>query len=150
MRSRLMLAIGLSVLMAALLACPAAAAPKQDTFALTFQQIDQNGDGSIVLTELVALFPKGGKELYRLMDRDRDGKVSEAEWQAWRKKYADQEPAAFAVRHVVLDQDHDGNVTAQEFVAMFGPEAKKAFDKADGNHDGKLSKDEWMSWLHGK
>ncbi len=150
MRARAWLLPGLLALVMAVLACPAAAGPKTDAFALTFNQIDRNGDGAIVVTEMTAVFKRGGKELYRLMDRDRDGKVTRAEWDAWRKRYGDQEPAAFAVRYTLLDQDQDGNVTAEEFVAVFGPGSRKAFDQADRNHDGRLSPKEWKAWQHGK
>ena len=138
----------LALILAAVLAwsaCPALAADKKkvDPFTASFTQIDQDDDGVIMVTEVVALYPQGGAELHRLMDRDKDGKVTKEEWEAWKKKYAGQKPVATAVRYVELDTDADGNVVANEFIAVFGPESKAIFDKADKNKDGKLSKEEF-------
>jgi len=118
----------------------------KDQFMVEFSQIDQNADGAIVVTEFVAMFPKGGKELFELADKDKNGKLSQEELKAWQDKYGKQEPEAMAVRYVVIDQDKNGEVTVDEFVAVFGPKAKEVFAKADKNHDGKLSKEEWEAW----
>ena len=134
------------VFMAALawFACPALAADKKiDPFTASFAEIDQDDDGVIMLTEVVAVFPQGGTELHRLLDQNKDGKVTKEEWQAWKKKYADQKPVATAVRYVELDTDADGNVVANEFIAVFGPQSKEIFEKYDKNKDGKLSKEEF-------
>ena len=125
-------------------ACPALAADKKiDPFSANFAQIDQDADGVVTVTEVVAVFPQGGTELHRLIDKDKDGKVTKEEWQAWKKKYGNQKPMATAVRFVELDTDGDGNIVANEFIAVFGPHSKEIFDKADKNHDGKLSKEEF-------
>ena len=118
----------------------------KDPFVVEFSEIDQNDDGSIVLTEFVAVFAKGGKELFALADKDKDGKLSKEELEAWQEKYGKQQPEAFAVRHVVIDQDKNGDVVVAEFIEVFGPKAKEVFDKADQNHDGKLSKEEWEAF----
>ena len=134
------------VLMAALAwsACPALAAEKKiDPFTASFAEMDRDSDGVITVTEVVSVFPQGGTELHRLLDQDKDGKVTQKEWEAWRKKYGDQKPMATAVRYVEIDTDADGNVVANEFIAVFGPGSKEIFDKADKNKDGKLSKEEF-------
>ncbi|KMY66351.1 hypothetical protein AAU61_18015 [Desulfocarbo indianensis] len=134
------------LILAMALPCLAADQPAKDPFTLTFTEIDQNSDGAIIIAEFVAVFPQGGKELMELADKDKDGKLTKEEFEAWQKKYGDQEPEAFAVRYVVLDKDKNGEVVADEFVAFFGPKGKEAFAKADKNHDGKLSKEEWEAW----
>jgi Ca2+-binding EF-hand superfamily protein len=142
-----------ALLMLLALPCLAAAKPEKgmkDPFMVSFSQIDQNADGVIVLAEFVAVFPKGGKELFALADKDKNGKLSKEELKAWQDKYGKQEPEAMAVHYVVIDQDNNGEVTVNEFVAVFGPKSKEVFDKADKNHDGKLSKEEWEDWKSGK
>jgi Ca2+-binding EF-hand superfamily protein len=140
-----------SLMLALILALPCVAAAKadkaaKDPFVLEFSQIDQNADGSIVVTEFVAVFPNGGKELFALADKDKDGKLTKQELEAWQKKYGKQEPEAMAVRYTVIDQDKNGNVTAEEFVAVFGPKGKEVFKKADKDNNGVLSQDEWEAW----
>lgn len=139
------------LMLALLLALPGAALAKdakavKDPFVLEFSQIDENADGSIVVTEFVAVFPQGGKELFALADKDKDGKLTKEEFKAWQDKYGKQEPEALAVRYVVIDQDKDGKVTAEEFVAVFGPKGKEVFKKADKDNNGVLSQDEWEAW----
>lgn len=133
------------------LALPWAAAAKsdkgmKDPFVLEFAEIDQNDDGSIVINEFVAVFANGGKELFALADKDEDGKLSKEELEAWQKKYGQQQPEAVAVRHVVIDEDKNGDVVVEEFVAVLGPKSKEIFEQADKNQDGKLSEEEWEAW----
>jgi Ca2+-binding EF-hand superfamily protein len=143
----------LMVILVMALPCVAAAKSDKgmkDPFVVEFSAIDQNHDGSIVVTEFVAVFAKGGKELFALADKDKDGKLTKEELQAWKDKYGKQAPEAVAVRHAVIDQDGDGNVVVAEFVEVFGPRGKEIFGKADKNHDGKLSKEEWEAFKNQK
>ncbi len=130
------------------LPCVAAETAKgmKDPFVLEFTEIDQNDDGTVVINEFVAVFPNGGKELFALADKDKNGKLSKEELKAWKDKYGRQQPEALAVRHVVIDKDKNGDVVVEEFIAVFGPKGKEVFGKADKNHDGKLSKEEWEAW----
>lgn len=140
---------GLMLILVLALPCVAAAKADKgmkDPFVLEFSEIDENKDGSVVITEFVAVFPNGGKELFALADKDKDGKLSKEELKAWKDKYGKQEPEALAVRYVVIDQDKNGKVTMEEFVAVFGPRGKEIFKKADKSSDGVLSQDEWEAW----
>jgi Ca2+-binding EF-hand superfamily protein len=147
MKRVLLLVLMLVMVMA--LPCVAAASScntAKDPFVVEFSEIDQNDDGSIVVTEFVAVFAHGGKELFALADKDKNGKLTEEEMQAWKDKYGKQQPEAVAVRHAVIDQDKDGNVVVAEFIEVFGPRSKEIFGKADKNQDGKLSKEEWEAF----
>jgi Ca2+-binding EF-hand superfamily protein len=101
-----------------------------------FDRIDANHDGSITLAEFNA---------YRA--------ARLAEWQSRRGERRDK---AFAA----MDSDHSGQVSKAEFDSFAGSDKAKAmrhmagarmmkagmgnrwFDRADGNHDGKVTLDE--------
>lgn len=90
--------------------------------------------------------PRSGNELAKdaffRMDRNHDNKVSKAEYKAY--YHADQHRAA--------DRNGDGKVTLQEFLRApqhyhggldkSKEEMRAEFNKADTNHDGKLSRKE--------
>lgn len=90
---------------------------------------DRNGDGVIDRKD----YPEGGHwngfgpNLLRNADRDRDGGVSKREWAGMRAR---------------LDPDKDGEISAAEAKAMFGPmvaRKPKLFALSfDSNGDGKL------------
>ena len=99
-----------------------------------------------MINEFVAVFAKGGEELFALADKNKDGKLTKEELKAWQDKYGQQQPEAVAVRHVVIDEDKNGDVVVEEFVTVLGPRSKEIFEQADKNQDGKLSEDEWEAW----
>jgi Ca2+-binding EF-hand superfamily protein len=97
-----------------------------------FDQADKNHDGMLSLDEVNA-FLVG--ELFRPLDKNKDGKLTKAEWMAGSKDAAKAE--AFRVR----DANADGVVTMDEALAYGRKKgmAKELMQKADTNKDGKLS-----------
>lgn len=115
---------------AAILSCTAAEAQTRSNAGRFLEGADANHDGTITRAEFIAL----RTELFERWDRDGDG-------------YADAPRRRLAARSVSrpgaglreqLDADGDGRVSRSEFVD--GP--TRAFDRADGNHDGRLDRDE--------
>ncbi|HSV62935.1 MAG TPA: EF-hand domain-containing protein [Chthoniobacterales bacterium] len=97
-----------------------------------FEQADRNHDGMLSLDELNA-FLVG--ELFAARDKNKDGKLTRAEWMAGGKDAAQAE--AFRAR----DANADGVVTMAEALAYGRKKgmAKEFMEKADTNKDGKLS-----------
>ena len=97
-----------------------------------FEQADKNHDGMLSLDELNA-FLVG--ELFGPHDKNKDGKLTRAEWMAGSNDSAKAE--AFRVR----DANADGVVTMDEALAYGRKKgmAKELMQKADTNKDGKLS-----------
>merc|ERR1712100_347639 len=116
-------------------------ADERHTAAAIFRRLDTDKDGSLSKQE-----PRSGNELAKdaffRMDRNHDNKVSKAEYKAY--YHADQHRAA--------DRNGDGKVTLQEFLRApqhyhggldkSKEEMRAEFNKADTNHDGKLSRKE--------
>merc|ERR1712106_1027048 len=137
---------------------------------------DLNGDGDIDLEEFVGLLcPMAGmaiarltrnvnnigdaQQLFRILDRDGDGNISEEEMRACGSKFNAQEiEAIFAIG----DVDNDGAISLNEFITVMCPSAstvvgrmsktygnleeiKQGFKKLDKDGDGKISKKEMAS-----
>merc|ERR1712128_106855 len=137
---------------------------------------DLNGDGDIDLEEFVGLLcPMAGmaiagltrnvnnigdaQQLFRILDRDGDGNISEEEMRACGSKFNAQEiEAIFAIG----DVDNDGAISLNEFVGVMCPSAstvvgrlsktygnleeiKLGFKKLDKDNDGMISKKEMAS-----
>jgi len=97
-----------------------------------FDQADKNHDGMLSLDEVNA-FLVG--QIFGPRDKNKDGKLTRAEWMAGSKDAAQAE--AFRVR----DANADGVVTMAEALAYGRKKgmAKELMEKADTNKDGKLS-----------
>jgi Ca2+-binding EF-hand superfamily protein len=102
-----------------------------------FAKLDGNGDGEITKPEAEA----GARALrneelaarFKTLDANRDGRLTVEESKL---------PAAFFER---LDADKDRNITLEEFQAMpkmGGAPRQLEFERADLNHDGKVTRDE--------
>merc|ERR1719334_2808125 len=137
---------------------------------------DLNGDGDIDLEEFVSLLcPMAGmaiarltrnvnnigdaQQLFRILDKDGDGNISQEEMRACGSRFNAQEiEAIFAIG----DVDNDGAISLNEFVAVMCPSAstvvgrlsktygnleeiKAGFKKLDKNNDGMISKKEMAS-----
>merc|ERR1712142_606189 len=134
---------------------------------------DLNGDGDIDLEEFVSLLcPMAGmaiarltrnvnnisdaQQLFRILDKDGDGNITQEEMRACGSRFNSQEiEAIFAVG----DVDNDGAISLNEFIAVMCPSAsavvgrlsktygnleqiKQGFKKLDVNGDGMISKQE--------
>lgn len=104
---------------------------------LLFAKLDGNGDGEITKAEAETAARAMRKEEltghFKTLDANRDGRLTAEEAKL---------PAAFFER---LDTDKDHNVTLAEFQAMpemGGARQQLEFDRADFNHDGKVTRDE--------
>ena len=74
------------------------------TFASFFGKSDKNGDGKISPDEMPAEF--GGAGVFRTMDRDKDGFITEKDWSSMTNFFAKGDSGLFAIR-----QPGDGDVT---------------------------------------
>jgi Ca2+-binding EF-hand superfamily protein len=126
-----------------------------------FQRMDSNKDDQVTLLEAELV----SKSLFAKLDRNEDAEITMAEAESGTRAMRKEElaahfktldanrdvrltveeaklPAAFFER---LDKDKDRNLSVEEFQAM--PEMKGArqpfeFERADLNHDGKVTRDE--------
>jgi len=115
------------------------------------QMMDADHDGSVSATEHAA----GAKRMFAMMDKDGNGEISKAEFEAFHADHArgpgfarwgGPHPGGMRMRRAMMahgmferaDLDHDGKVSLAE--------AEKAaldrFDRIDTNHDGVISEAE--------
>ena len=103
-----------------------------------FRMMDANKDGKVSAAEHAA----GARKMFAAMDANKDGKVTAAEMGAAQKKITGKKPSAgdlsAADKIKVVDLDGDGLLSAAEHEA--GSHAM--FAKMDANGDGFLSKAE--------
>lgn len=62
-----------------------------DDHALTFEDVDANGDGQIVLSEVQAFDPEVTEEGFASYDANEDGALDQAEFDAWQDAGAEEE-----------------------------------------------------------
>lgn len=111
-----------------------------------FDRLDGNKDGSVSKAEALEKFRaamggkgRAGEALFRRNDRNGDGKITKEEWKI--------PPEAFDR----YDANRDGAITPDEMIAKGpregtrgpGEDAAGFFAKADRNHDGRLTKEEF-------
>ncbi len=101
-----------------------------------FGDLDRDGDGRVTRAEYLAF----GRALFRAIDRNGDGVMTKAEQGRFRPGRAGPEPGPAPDRvFAALDRDGDGAVTAAEIAAT----RAAAFDWADLNEDGVITRDEF-------
>ena len=108
-----------------------------------FQQADKNHDGMLSLDEVNAFLVQ---EILGPRDKNKDGKLTRAEWMAGSKD------ASLAEAFRVRDANADGIVTMEEALAYGRKKgmAKELVQKADTNKDGKLSMAELKAYYASK
>lgn len=99
---------------------------------LHFGAADADADGTVSRAEFVAYRARQWPRL----DRNGDGFISRADLPRFLQSRWDGERAAEMRRN--YDHDQDGRIAQQEYLA--GP--TPAFDRADGNHDGIVTRTE--------
>ena len=108
-----------------------------------FKEMDTNGDGAISEAEFNAFHAKRFKE----MDANGDGKITYEEMEAGHKKMMEK---AKGRRFDEADTNHDGVLTREEAGKM--PMLSKHFDEVDANKDGKVTREEldaaMEKWRH--
>jgi Ca2+-binding EF-hand superfamily protein len=111
-----------------------------------FNQLDKNNDGFLNKDEVAAAESKALQqaqnnvdakiaEQFSKIDADKNGSITLAEFKAAAKVRSNQSPEEILSK---WDANKDGKVSAAEFKGT----ALAAFDRADLNHDGKISPDE--------
>ncbi|HMI39877.1 MAG TPA: hypothetical protein VK485_01445 [Sphingomicrobium sp.] len=113
-----------------------------------YKNVDTNGDGAVVLSEIQAaqarsqkaadtIYDKRRDATFQKLDTNKDGQLSAAEFNAGSPPPQMKRPAPAAILQQ-LDANKDQKVTQAEFGAiMLGQ-----FDRADTNHDGVVTPDE--------
>lgn len=91
-------------------------------------RIDANGDG-VVSRQEAASFPRMA-EKFDQIDADKDGKLSNSELQAWRGQMRQ-------------GRGHGDRVADPERQARMAERRNACFDKADTDHNGQLSREEF-------
>lgn len=110
----------------------APAAPP-DPFDQLLRLLDTDRDGRISASE----HRRGASDMFRRMDTDRDGDVTVAEMDAVRRGLDDAEGAS-RQRLREVDADADGVLSEAEHMAA----TRLVFDASDANADGYLQRDE--------
>ena len=101
-------------------------------------ELDANKDGVITTAELMDDMDRA----FAIYDHNKDGTITAAELEAAGDVREGAAFAGFIHRHFAeLDTNGDGSVSREEFATA----AKKIFDAADADHDGKVTKAEWES-----
>lgn len=54
-------------------------------FQTGFVQIDKDGDKTLIRAEIVTRYPLNAERIMKEADTNKDGKVTEKEWEAWKK-----------------------------------------------------------------
>jgi len=122
-----------------------------------FDKYDLDGDGVIDPDEFIAT--KGIEAQVRMVDKNRDGKISEAEWKArfgsmeGFDKYASDGGVMDAdawmtaqmvkAKYRMLDTNHDGKISREEWIARYGNDT--GFLAYDLNGDGVIDADEFLA-----
>jgi hypothetical protein len=65
----------------------AGSAALADDHELTFDSVDANGDGKIVLSEVQAVAPRVTEEQFASFDEDDDDALNETEFEAWKEAW---------------------------------------------------------------
>ena len=109
-----------------------------------FARMDVNKDGKLDRTDREAMHAKMAAEMFDRADTNKDGMISREEWNAGAARLAEMRDHGGPgmrgrpmMRHMAMMADADGDhaVSRQEFMAR----ALEHFDRADANHDGKIS-----------
>lgn len=133
-RSAPMLSTAATVALALLLSACVASHPKERRDpAQIFSSADANGDGAVTRAEFLAARSNN----FAKYDRNGDGFIDAQDFpRRLRARQNVSQRLDELIDH--FDADHDGRVSRAEFVD--GPTS--AFDLADANRDGQLSRDE--------
>jgi Ca2+-binding EF-hand superfamily protein len=109
----------------------------QDSWEKRFQEMDQNRDGKVSLTEYIAFFKEGSPQRrryveyeFRKYDRNGDGFITRDEHFT---------PVTLRDEFRALDKNRDGRVSLMEFL-----DAEILFQPLDRNHDGFITLEEYL------
>ncbi|MDZ4861709.1 MAG: EF-hand domain-containing protein [Candidatus Hydrogenedentes bacterium] len=109
----------------------------------TFEQLDANADGKLVLDEIKAKIPNFSEARFKARDMDGDGSISPQEMKN-KPAVAKQEANALAPGDLFkrADKDTSGTLTPEEALAIAPGFTEARFKKFDKNADGLLTLDE--------
>ena len=103
-----------------------------------FSQFDKDKDGKISQAEL----KEGMDKLFTDIDTNKDGFITKDEMQAHHKLMHEKYQGAMQEHWKLADKDGDGLLSKAEAESGDMPRLVKDFDKLDKNKDGKLSHEE--------
>ncbi|MGR3593132.1 MAG: EF-hand domain-containing protein [Limimaricola soesokkakensis] len=104
--------------------------------ALTFAQVDANGDGSLDATEFAAAYPETAETYFSLYDQDGNGFATAAEVRAASDLLSE------GITIEDIDLDENGEIDQEEVAHVFSARAQVALSKFDANADGNVTLNE--------
>ncbi len=104
--------------------------------ALTFSEIDLDGDGTLNATEFAAAYPEAAATYFSLYDRDGNGAATADEVRTASELLKE------GVTIQDMDLDEDGELERDEVEHVFSAGAQAALSKFDEDGDGKVTLDE--------
>ncbi len=137
--------VGSAFAVATLLALPGASFADDHGAKLeaAFKAADKDNDGTLTREEAKAM-PRVSKN-FDAIDTDKDGTVSLDEIKASIKHAMKEMHEKGKAAFEKADADHDGTLTKEEAAAM--PRVAKNFDAIDTDHDGTVSMDEIHTFM---
>jgi Ca2+-binding EF-hand superfamily protein len=115
-----------------------------------FGEADSNHDGNISQSEWQSARLREANAAFQKYDANRDGKISRAEMDQAREQHmgARGGRGGHGERMKALDTDGDQQLSRAELGDRM-PRLAADFDRLDGNHDGKLSREEMRAGKRG-
>jgi Ca2+-binding EF-hand superfamily protein len=112
----------------------------RDEWERFFADHDDNRDGRLVLTEVQptaaqeeSVSPDAGRQAaFERLDTNKDGIVEKSEWPGNDKDFQ------------LLDADHNGNLSREEFLARGGRWWNETFENLDFDGDKLIERTEWL------
>jgi Ca2+-binding EF-hand superfamily protein len=115
----------------------------RDEWERFFKDHDVNADGRLSAEELQSFLRKGADEdslgpdygrlaAFERLDTNKNNVIDRSEWPGKEKDFR------------MLDADHNGSVSREEFLARAGRWWNEPFENLDFNGDGLISRSEWL------
>lgn len=147
-------------------------------FNVPMKDMDANSDGAIGWDEFSKRFEGTDKQVFDIIDSDRNGTLDQPEWHKFKSvhgmgmgkgmgtasgmahkaegsQYHDMtlpDPDKYMIHMPDIDQDGDDALTWKEFNDHFKDPDRKVYDAIDLDKDGAVTHDEWHAFkaAHGK
>lgn len=139
------LASSVIVLAGGLFATSALANPSNPSGQLTFNDIDQNGDGQLSQSEFQAVDVQERVD-HDALDTDNNGQIDESEFAAFEQASQDKMKEG-RLTFSDIDEDGDGQLSQSEFQNV-DVEERLDYDALDTNNDGGIDQSEFAAFEH--